>query len=286
MDVGTGRDYFRVYGARLIAGRLFDAAHADDRGVLTPVERGRIGPNIVINRTAATALGFASPAAAVGQGVTDDSRVSTIIGVVDDVRFRSPRDPVDPVAYSYNTVDVISPFAAVRYTGRAPSAMAAALEAAWKRVVPGVPFEARSVEDNLYQRYYKADAQRSRLFTLGAVLAVLIGCIGLYGLAAFDTARRVKEIGIRKTLGASTADVLTLLIGQFLRPVLIANLVAWPVAFVVMRGWLAYFDDRIALSPLYFVAATLAAIGIAAVTVLGQAWPVARAEPARALRHD
>ena len=285
MDVGTGRDYFRVYGARLIAGRLFDAAHADDRGVLTPVERGRIGPNIVINRTAATALGFASPAAAVGQGVTDDSRVSTIIGVVDDVRFRSPRDPVDPVAYSYNTVDVISPFAAVRYTGRAPSVMAAALEAAWKRVVPGVPFEARSVEDNLYQRYYKADAQRSRLFTLGAVLAVLIGCIGLYGLAAFDTARRVKEIGIRKTLGASTGEVLRLLIGQFLRPVMLANLIAWPLAYVAMQRWLGGFDDRIALSPPIFVGASLAAVLIAAITVFGQAWRVARAEPARALRH-
>ncbi|EIZ78042.1 permease family protein [Novosphingobium sp. Rr 2-17] len=286
MGVGTGRDYFSVYAARLIAGRLFDAAHADDRGLLTPEERKRTGPNIVINRRAVTAFGFASPMAALGQTVSDGNRPSTIIGVVDDVRFRSPRDPVDPVAYFYNTVDIISPFAAVRYAGQDAKAMATALETTWKRVVPGVPFQPRSVEDNLFERYYKADAQRSRLFTIGAVLAILIGCIGLYGLAAFDTARRVKEIGIRKTLGASTAEVLRLLIGQFMRPVLLANLVAWPLAYVAMRRWLGGFDDRIALSPLFFVSATLIAILIAAATVFGQAWRVARAEPARALRHE
>ncbi|WP_242186070.1 ABC transporter permease [Sphingomonas sp. CARO-RG-8B-R24-01] len=285
MDVGTGRDYFTVYGARRIAGRLFDAAHADDRAMLAPDARKKIGPNVVLNRKAVTALGFASPSAALGQTISDGDRPSTIIGVIDNLRFRSPRDPVDPVAYYYDTVGVISPIAAVRYSGD-PKAMTASLEAAWKRVVPGVPFRARSVEDNLFARYYKADAQRSRLFTIGAVLAILIGCIGLYGLAAFDTARRVKEIGIRKTLGASTAEVLRLLIGQFMRPVLIANLVAWPLAYVAMQRWLGGFDDRIALSPLFFIATTLIALLIAAATVFGQAWRVARAEPARALRYE
>ena len=200
--------------------------------------------------------------------------------------FKSPRDPVDPTAYTYNTVDIDEPFAVVRYTGIDPKTLTARLEAAWKRVAPGIPFKARSVEDNLFERYYKEDAQRSRLFTIGAVLAVLIGCIGLYGLAAFDTARRVKEIGIRKTLGASTAEVLRLLIGQFLRPVLLANLVAWPLAFVALQRWLGGFDDRIALSPLFFLGATLVAVLIAAATVFGQAWRVARAEPARALRYE
>ena len=285
MDVGTGRDYFRVYGARLIAGRMFDAAHADDRGPLTADQRKLVGPNVVLNRTAAKALGFASPAAAIGQTITDDTRPTTIVGVVDDVRFRSPRDPVDPVAYSYNTVDILSPYAAVRYSGD-PKTMAAAMEAAWKRVVPTVPFEARSVEENLFARYYKADAQRSRLFTIGAVLAIVIGCIGLYGLAAFDTARRVKEIGIRKTLGASTTEVLRLLITQFMRPVLLANLIAWPLAYVAMQRWLGGFDQRTALSPAFFLGATVIAVLIAAATVFGQAWRVARAEPAKALRHQ
>lgn len=121
---------------------------------------------------------------------------------------------------------------------------------------------------------------------LGAVLAVIIACIALYGLASFDTARRVKEIGIRKTVGASTADVLRLVIGQFLRPVLIGTVLAVPVAYYAMRQWLAAFADRIALSPLFFVGVGVAAVAIAAIAVAGQAARVARAEPARARRYE
>jgi putative ABC transport system permease protein len=121
---------------------------------------------------------------------------------------------------------------------------------------------------------------------MGAVLAVVIGCVGLYGLASFTTARRVKEIGIRKTLGASTGDILKLLIGQFLRPVLLANLIAWPLAWLVMQNWLSGFDQRIGLGPQYFLAATALTLLIALGTVAGQALGVARAEPAKALRHE
>ncbi len=152
-------------------------------------------------------------------------------------------------------------------------------------MVPKTPFVAKTVEDNLL-RYYRPSDQHGRLFTMGAVLAVGIGCLGLYGLAAFTTARRVKEIGIRKTLGASTGDVLALLVGQFLRPVLLANVVAWPLAWLAMRSWLSGFDQRIGLSPLYFLAATLLGVAVAVATVAGQALTVARAEPARALRYE
>ncbi len=89
-----------------------------------------------------------------------------------------------------------------------------------------------------------------------------------------------QEIGIRKTLGASATDIVKLLVGQFLRPVLIANLVAWPLAFIAMRTWLAGFDDRISLSPLYFAAATALALTIAVLTVLGQSLKASRAAPA------
>ena len=134
--------------------------------------------------------------------------------------------------------------------------------------------------------YYAHDDRSAKLFTIGAVLAVAIGCVGLWGLASFNTARRIKEIGIRKTLGASSADVVRLLVGQFLRPVLIANLFAWPLAFFAMRTWLAGFDDRIALSPLFFVAATVLAVAIAVLTVLAQSLRAARSTPAWALRHE
>ncbi|WP_210357033.1 ABC transporter permease [Sphingomonas beigongshangi] len=283
MDVVVGDAYFPAVGGRLIAGRLFDAAHPADDIALRGKD-SKAPYNVVINRTAAANLGFASPAAAIGQSLAGNGTM-TIVGVVDDLRFRGPREPVASVEYRYSSKPFPSPYAMVRYSGD-PAGFRDTAEATWKRVAPAVPFAGRTVEENLYRRYYKTDAQRANLFTIGAVLAVLIGCIGLYGLAAFDTARRIKEIGIRKTLGASTLDVLRLLIGQFMRPVVLANIVAWPIAFVAMRRWLGGFDDRIALSPLFFVAVALVAAGIAAATVFAQSWRVARAEPARALRYE
>jgi putative ABC transport system permease protein len=205
--------------------------------------------------------------------------------VIDDIRFRSPHTPIPPTVYPMRDAVSSSDIAAVRYADADPKAVLAHMAATWRSIVPTTPFEGRTIDDNL-AHYYRADDQHGRLFTLGALLALAIGCVGLYGLAAFNTARRVKEIGIRKTLGASTGDVLRLLIGQFLRPVLLANLVAWPLAWLAMRGWLAGFDQRIALSPAYFLAATALTLLIAVVTVAGQALGVARSEPAKALRHE
>jgi putative ABC transport system permease protein len=151
--------------------------------------------------------------------------------------------------------------------------------------VPTEPFEAKTVVAKL-EPYYRTDEQVSRMLTLAAVLAVLIGCIGLYGLASFNTAQRVREIGIRKTLGASTHDILRLLMGQFLRPVVLANLAAWPLAYIALRAYLLGFDQRVALTPAYFLIASVTTLAIAAVTVAGQALFVARAPPAKALRHE
>jgi putative ABC transport system permease protein len=166
-----------------------------------------------------------------------------------------------------------------------PRETIAALRGIWRQTAPQVPFDAKTANQNM-EEYYKADDRATRLFGIGTGLAVLIGCVGLWGLASFNTQRRVKEIGIRKTLGASATDIVRLLVGQFLRPVLIANLVAWPLAYVAMRTWLAGFDDRVSLSPLYFAAATALALTIAVLTVLGQSLKASRAAPAWALRHD
>jgi len=173
----------------------------------------------------------------------------------------------------------------VRYGQADPKLVLDHMRQAWRQVTPTIPFEAKTVEDNL-QPYYQGDDERGRLFTIGAALAVGIGCLGLYGLASFNTARRVKEIGIRKTLGASTSDILKLLIGQFLRPVLIANVIAWPLAWLAMQNWLSGFDQRVSLNPLYFLAATALTLIIAVGTVASQAYAVARSEPAKALRDE
>ena len=278
--IDVGRDFFATYGARLIAGRVFDDAHgADDSSGL----KAGSTRNIVINRLAVAKLGFVSPQDAVGRTV-GGGRQRTIIGVIDQLRFFSPRLPDDPTYYIYYGDIVPYPVVTLRFTGN-PQSITAAAQDAWRRMAPQVAFDAKTGVKALAD-FYEEDDRATRMFGIGAGLAVLIGCVGLWGLASFNTSRRVREIGIRKTLGASSADIVKLLIGQFLRPVLIANIVAWPLAFVAMRAWLAGFGDRVALSPLFFIGASLLAIVIAVLTVLSQSLRASRAAPAWALRHD
>ncbi|WP_375381862.1 ABC transporter permease [uncultured Sphingomonas sp.] len=278
--ISVGRDFFRTYGPHLIAGRLFDDAHRMDDATGLKWHDPR---NIVVNRRAVVKLGFRSPQDAIGKTVGGGA-ARTIIGVVDQLRFFSPRLPDDPTYYVYYGDLAPDPVATLRFTGDPRPVMGAA-EEIWRRIAPQVPFIAGTGAKQLI-KFYEDDDRAARLFGIGAALAVMIGCVGLWGLASFNTARRIKEIGIRKTLGASSADVVRLLVGQFLRPVLIANLFAWPLAWVAMRTWLAGFDDRIALSPLFFVAASVLALVIALATVLAQSLRASRATPAWALRHE
>jgi putative ABC transport system permease protein len=278
----VGDDYLATYGAKLIAGRLLDRAHGlDDIG--DPNQDTVRPANLLLNARATQLLGFSTPAEAIGQHVEEHGGSEVIVGVLGDIRLGSPQRPVAGIVYHYSSHPGFT--AEVRYRGASEPEIMARLAAVWRRQAPAVPFEAKSADESL-RDYYVPDEQRARLFTVGSVLAVAIACVGLYGLAAFNTARRFKEIGIRKTLGASTTDVLKLLLDQILRPVLIANLVAWPLAYLAMRGWLAGFDQRIGLSPLFFIAASLLALSVAVLTVVAQSLRLARSEPARALRHE
>ncbi|WP_267394162.1 MULTISPECIES: ABC transporter permease [unclassified Sphingomonas] len=277
--------YFEVLGAKLIAGRLFDPSRPADFNPYKPEVDGseRQPANIVVNRSAVRAFHFASPQAAIGKTVGIETP-RTIIGVIEDMRIYSPRDKVSPTAYLFTVAAPTSAVAMIRFSGDAKAFTDAARQA-WRSEAPEVPFDSRTTVQAL-DKLYQADDRMANLFAIGAGLAVAIGCVGLWGLASFTTARRVREIGIRKTLGASSGDVVKLLVGQFLRPVLIANVLAWPLAWVAMRTWLAGFDDRIALSPLFFVAASVIALVIAVATVLAQSIRASRATPAWALRHE
>src|SRR5690606_33641438 len=124
----------------------------------------------------------------------------------------------------------------------------ARVEKIWKGLASDVPFIAKYSED-IIQDLYEAEDARATIFAAFAVLAVIVACLGLFGLAAFTAERRTKEIGIRKVLGARSRDIVRLLAWQFSKPVIVANLIAWPVAWWVMRDWLNSFDDRIALGP-------------------------------------
>jgi putative ABC transport system permease protein len=258
-----------------------DSSHRADDLALAQAGADR---NVVITSGAARALGFDSPQAAVAAAITDGSQQLTIVGIVDDVRFYSPRAPLPPTAFFYRSTFDNPSIGAVRFSGD-PRPVLQSLRLASRRIAPQVPFQSITATGNL-ESYYRADDQAARLFVAGSLFAIAIGCLGLWGLAAFNTSRRVREIGIRKTLGATSSAIVRLLVGQFLRPVLIANLFAWPLAYFALRQWLGGFDDPISLSPLFFIAGSLVALAIAIGTVIAQALRAARAEPAWALRHE
>jgi putative ABC transport system permease protein len=290
--ITTGPDFLRTYGARLLAGRWLDPAHGLDDGAGRSLDDVKArGRSVVLDVEAVRTLGFSSPRAAVGQLVLDDLGPGQgviplpVVGVIGDMRFDSPRHKPGPTAYALSSRDLILPVAVVRYRGDDPRPVEQAMRRVWSAAAPGVPFAATTVQQNL-SVFYRPEQQRTWMLAMGAVAAVLIGCVGLYGLASFSITSRTREVGIRKTLGAASADILRLMARQFLGPVAIASLFACPLAWWAMRSWLQGFDQRIALSPLYFLAATGLVLLIAAMTVSGHALRIARTSPGSALRYE
>ena len=280
------RDFFQVYRTRMVTGRAVadgDDAAAQGFHLGETIPDKTMTINIDINMTAVRALGFATPEAAVGQTLLCGAAVLHIVGVVEDQHFQQPTRPMLPVVYGFNSVEAFDWDTIVRYSDVDRATAERRLRAVWAAVVPERPLLFRSIREEM-DVYYRDDRRNTKLFAVGGAVAGLIGAIGLFGMAAFSTSARVHEIGIRKSVGASRWRILRLLMFQFLRPVLIANLIAWPVAYLVLDAWLKQFDDRVAMSLWFFVAGSGLSLLIAAVTVVGVAVSASSLSPARALR--
>ena len=172
--------------------------------------------------------------------------------------------------------------AVVRFAGVPRDVIEARMTAIWRRFAPDLPLVTQSGVEAL-DTYYRDDRRNTSLFAVGAVFAGLVGAIGLFGMAAFNTSNRALEIGLRKVMGASRGRIAGLLLLQFLRPVAIANAVAWPIAWVALAQWLSQFDDQVSLSPWFFLAGSGLSLILAAVTVAGVALATAQMSPGRAI---
>jgi putative ABC transport system permease protein len=304
LPVGIGiysvdHDFFRTMNIRLVAGRSFDRNRPMDDATLpviddpaaTRAQIARGGVNIVINELAARRLGFSNPADAVGRSFRAALAEEEfglvpvhIIGIVQDSRFRSIREPIEPIMFRVSETEPSHMLVRIQ-PGADPAAVRTAVEGVWKRMVSDAPFSADFSEDIILE-LYKAEAARAKVFAGFAILAIVIACLGLFGLAAFTAERRTKEIGIRKVLGARIRDIVGLLAWQFSKPVIIAMPFAWAAAWWAMKTWLDTFDTRIDLGPVPFVLAGLLALAIAIGTIASHAIKVARANPILALRYE
>jgi putative ABC transport system permease protein len=283
--------YLKTYGGTIIAGRDLSEKYGNDDWPDLPDEKeaAQRGVNALVNRAALKFFNTTDPNAALGKtfklgNQAEALRITvTVVGVIEDLRIRSARDEVLPSLYVRGDEGLTA--VSVRYKGVPPAEMVSRLEAAWKQMFPETPFTAKLVDEAIVG-YYKNETRRGHLFALFAGIAIVLCAVGLYGLAVFTAERRTKEIGIRKVLGAEVSDIVRLLVWQFSKPVMIATLIAWPIAWWLMREWLNGFSVRIPLTPLPFIVAGAYALFIAWITVAWHAMRVARTSPIHALRHE
>jgi putative ABC transport system permease protein len=290
-EINASPDIPAVYGMKLIAGRLLSDARAEDRmyrkeireekDILQPDPRDE-GHNVLINESAAGRMGY-TPQQAVGKTVLFSGNHINIAGVLADAKYGGAREPVKPTAFEYVSEwpgDVV-----LRVRGDSIPQTLSFIDKSWRGFAPNVAIQRHFLDDS-FDKLYSADERQGTMFGIFVAIAIFIACLGLFGLAAFTAGRRTKEIGIRKVFGAKTRDVVFLLVWQFSIPVLIANVLAWPLAWYFLRGWLEGFAYRISLNPLYFAGVGAAALVIAWVTIFAHAWRVARANPINALRYE
>jgi putative ABC transport system permease protein len=282
MDVHTITPNFpELYGMRLLAGRQLSQSRGEDV-VTDKNDSANAGHNVLINETAAKRFGY-TPQAVIGKPLVLDKNQLKIVGVLADAKVNGARQVVRPAIFIYNKPDTA--FISVLLRPDTVPATLAFIDRTWRRFAPTAVITRHFISDD-FARLYLADEKQGTLLAIFVGLAIFIACLGLFGLAAFTAGRRTKEIGIRKVFGARVRDVVLLLLWQFSTPVLIANAIAWPVAWYYLHDWLQGFAYRITLSPAYFLGAGAIALAIAWATVFVHALRVARANPIRALRYE
>ena len=269
-----GDRFLKTYGIGLVAGRNF-----------TPQEcavEWNDNSKVLMNESAIKQLGFANPEQALRNKVQWDERALDVIGVVKDYHHTSLQRAIDPIIfYPQNN----NTYFTIRITADKVQEKIAAMEKLYTSSFAGNPFEYFFVDDN-YNKSYAAEKQYGSIFSTAAIWAIFIACLGLFGLATFTVESRVKEIGVRKVLGASVQSIVSLLSKDFLLLVFIAFLIATPLAWYAMHRWLQDFAYRVNISWFVFLIAGSIALVIALATVSFQAIKAAVANPVKSLRTE
>jgi len=270
-------EFVPTLGLEVIAGRNFGPGNglADSSSVL-------------LNETAVKAIGWEQPLGKWMRYPGHDNQRFQVVGILRDFHVGSIKTPIEPVAVFHKSSKTYQTFAlylALRLQPGAEKAVIAKTSALWAATLPGAPFEYDFL-DATFARLYQSEARTSAVLSIFTLLALLIGCLGLFALSAFTAEQRTKEIGIRKVLGASVAGITALLARDFLKLVLIAICIATPLAWWALQRWLQDYAYRIELQGWMFVLAGVAAIGIAFLTVSFQSIKAALSNPVKALRSE
>ncbi len=272
--ITTDYGFMDTYGMQLAAGRNFSRQFLTDTA------------NYIINETAVQQLGWKTPQNAIGKDLIYGGVKGKVIGIVRDFHFESLHQSILPMIFLlppasssfYNRMSI-------KVDGHNAQSAISTIADTWHKYLPDIPFDYTFL-DARFQKLYDAEQQESQLFTIFSCLAIFIACLGLFGLSAFTISQRIKEIGIRKVLGANVPQIVIELSRSFMVLVIISAVIALPVAGIMMHKWLQDFASRIDLSWWVFVLAGIAAFVIAFVTISFQAVKAASANPVKSLRSE
>jgi len=270
--VRTDESFIPAYGIHIVAGRNFRGVDGSDTS------------SFILNEAAVRVLGIKSNEEAIGKQFTYDSRSGQIAGVMNDFNFESLHQRILPLVLFNSTETNGYGRISIKITGNTQQALQH-IQASWERYLPETPFTYTFL-DSRFADLYQAERQQQIIFTLFSCIAIFIACLGLFGLSAFTITQRVKEIGIRKVLGASTTSIVQLLSTDFLLLVGLSALIAFPITWYAMNNWLSDFAYRINLEWWVFLVAALIALLIAFFTISFQAIKAALANPVESLRNE
>ena len=262
-----------VFQVRLTGGRCLSDTIASDRF-----------DNVMLNETAVRKLGWDEP---VGKKLRfkHEKDFVKVVGVLKDINFRSVQTPVEPVVYRYTGANWLAGYVTVRIEPRTKLQTIKFISTTWAGLAPGVPFQYFFIRDK-YAEKYKGEERLAKIVGTFALIAIFLSCLGLFSMIVWLSARRTKEIGIRKINGARVGQIINLLSSDFIKMILIAFVIACPLGFYFMHKWLENFAYRTQLSWWVFVLAAIITLGIALLTVIWKSWHAATRNPANALRSE
>ena len=269
-------NFIHTLQINLLAGRSFSEEFQSDK-------HGAY----IINEAAMQKLGFFDPQKAIGtrlvQNRLEGSKEGKIVGVVQNFHYQPLQHKIKPLVFTHQEGHTNHMF--VKISQPDMSKVIPQIKEVFNKVVPELTFH-YSFLDNQYRQGYIKEMRMKKMFTVFSILAIFIASMGLFGLAAFMTERKTKEIGIRKAIGATTSRIVVMLSAHFLKWVLVSNLIAWPLVYLSLNRWLQNFAYHVDLQPRYFLLATVIAIFVAQATVFYQAFTAARSNPVDSLRYE